>query len=87
MISRHLRIVLLFAATLPLGPPGMRADTVRALNAALVKAVNMPDFRERFAKSGVTVAPSTPQELAKIQAEELKQWAEPVRASGFKENG
>jgi len=69
------------------GPPGMRADTVRALNAALVKAVNMPDFRERFAKSGVTVAPSTPQELAKIQAEELKQWAEPVRASGFKENG
>ena len=39
------------------------------------------------AKSGVTVAPSTPQELAKIQAEELKQWAEPVRASGFKENG
>jgi tripartite-type tricarboxylate transporter receptor subunit TctC len=68
------------------GPPGMRAETVHTLNAALAKAVNMPDFRERFAKSGMLIAPSTPEELAKIQAEELRQWAEPVRASGFKED-
>ena len=68
------------------GPAGMPADIVRRTNAALVKAATTPDFRERFTKYAMTVAPSTPEELAKIQADELKQWEEPIRASGFKED-
>ena len=68
------------------GPAGMPPDIVKRLNAALVKVVTTPEFRERFAKYGMTVAPSTPEELAKIQAEETKQWEEPIRASGFKED-
>jgi len=51
-----------------------------------VKAVSMPDFQERFTKYGMTVAASTAAELAVMQAEELKFWEAPVRASGFKED-
>ncbi len=69
------------------GPADMPAEIVKRLNAALVKVVTTPEFRERFAKYGMTVAPSTPEELARIQAEETRQWEEPIRASGFKEDG
>lgn len=47
---------------------------------------NMPDFEEKFTKYAMTVAPSTPAELAAMQAEELKKWEGPVKASGFKED-
>ena len=68
------------------GPPGMAPDLVNRLNAALVKAVSTPEARERFTKLGMTVATTSPAELARIQAEETKQWEGPVKASGFKEN-
>jgi tripartite-type tricarboxylate transporter receptor subunit TctC len=68
------------------GPPGMPAEIVNSLNAAMVKAVTQPDFREKFTKLGMTVAPTSPAELAKLQAEETKFWEGPVKASGFREN-
>ena len=68
------------------GPAGIPSELVNRLNAALVKAVSMPDFQERFTKYGMTVAASTAAELAVMQAEELKFWEAPVRASGFKED-
>lgn len=68
------------------GPANIPGDIVNRMNAALVKAVSMPDFQERFTKYGMTVAPSTAAELAAMQAEELKFWEAPVRASGFKED-
>ncbi|MSQ51477.1 MAG: ABC transporter substrate-binding protein [Betaproteobacteria bacterium] len=68
------------------GPAGMTSETVNRMNAALVKSVSMADFQERFTKYGMTVAPSTPAELAAMQAEELKRWEGPVKASGFKED-
>jgi len=73
-------------AVLVYGPAEMPAEIVKRLNAALVKAVSTPEFQERFAKYGMVVAPSSPEELAAIQAEELKQWESPVKASGFKED-
>ena len=69
------------------GPAGVPAELVNRLNLALVKAVTMPDFQEKFTKYGMTVAPSTAAELAAMQAEELKRWEAPVKASGFKEDG
>ncbi|MFM9971786.1 MAG: Bug family tripartite tricarboxylate transporter substrate binding protein [Burkholderiales bacterium] len=68
------------------GPAGMSAEVVNRTNAALVKAVSTPDFQERFSKYGMTVAPSSAAELAAMQAEELKKWEAPVKASGFKED-
>jgi tripartite-type tricarboxylate transporter receptor subunit TctC len=73
-------------AVLVYGPADMPVELVKRLNAALVKAVSTPDFQEKFAKYGMVVAPSSPEELAAIQAEELKQWEAPVKASGFKED-
>ncbi|MCC6475095.1 MAG: ABC transporter substrate-binding protein [Burkholderiales bacterium] len=69
------------------GPGGMPAELVKRLNAALVAAVTAPELRERLAKYGLILAPTSPEELAKLQADELNQWAEPVRSSGFKEDG
>lgn len=68
------------------GPAGIPAEIINRMNAALVKAVSMADFQERFAKYGMTVSPSTPAELAAMQAEELRKWEGPVKASGFKED-
>lgn len=66
------------------GPARMPTDVVRRLNTALVKAVTSPDFRERFSATGLVPSPSTPEELAANQAEQLRFWEMPIRASGFK---
>jgi tripartite-type tricarboxylate transporter receptor subunit TctC len=64
-------------------PAGVPADVVTRLNAALTKAVNTPETRDRFIKYGLIIAPSSPQQLAAFQAEELQKWAAPIKASGY----
>jgi len=66
------------------GPAKMPADVVRRLNMALVQAVTSPDFRDRFSATGLVPSPSTPEELAANQAEQLRFWELPIKASGFK---
>ena len=46
-------------------------EGVERLNAALAQAVNTPETRDRFIKYGLIIAPSSPQQLAAFQAEEL----------------
>ena len=46
-----------------MGPGGMNAAHVQLLNGAIVRAVQSPDVRERFAKAGSVAMASTPQEL------------------------
>jgi tripartite-type tricarboxylate transporter receptor subunit TctC len=41
----------------------MNAAHVQLLNGAIVRAVESPDVRERFAKAGSVAMASTPQEL------------------------
>src|SRR6185312_16403340 len=54
--------------TLLLAPKGTPKEIVDKLNAELVKILNMPDVKERFAAGGVETTPSTPAELdAKIK--------------------
>lgn len=65
-------------------PAGVPADQVSRLNAALVKAINAPDVQQRMRTYGLFPAPSSPQDLAAFQAAEVKMWAEPIKASGFK---
>lgn len=65
------------------GPAGMDPALVKRLNAALVQAVNMPETRAKFIQYGLNIAPSSPEELAQMQQEEMKMWLEPVRASGY----
>ncbi len=54
--------------TLLLAPKGTPQAIIDKLNAELVKILNMPDVKERFAAGGVETTPSTPAELdAKIK--------------------
>ena len=64
-------------------PAGVPSDVVERLNAALAQAVNTPETRDRFIKYGLIISPSSPQQLAAFQAEELKKWAAPIKASGY----
>ena len=49
--------------TLLLAPKGTPQAIVDKINAELVKILNMPDVKERFAAGGVETTPSTPAEL------------------------
>ncbi|MGZ5836418.1 MAG: tripartite tricarboxylate transporter substrate-binding protein [Xanthobacteraceae bacterium] len=65
------------------GPPGMAPDLVKKINAALIQAINTPETRSKLLTYGVNIAPSSPDELAKMQVAEMKMWEEPVKASGY----
>jgi tripartite-type tricarboxylate transporter receptor subunit TctC len=65
------------------GPANLPAQIVRELNAALVKAVATPVVREKLAGYGLVPATGTPEELAAMQAEELKLYGPLVKASGY----
>ena len=49
-------------------PKARRRTIIDKINAEVVKILNMPDVKERFAAGGVETTPSTPAELdAKIK--------------------
>ena len=66
-------------------PKGTPPEQVDKLNAAIVKVMEMPAFRERLAKLGLIVpVPErrTPAYLGKFVASEIDKWAAPIKASG-----
>jgi tripartite-type tricarboxylate transporter receptor subunit TctC len=65
-------------------PAGVPADQVRRLNAAMAQAINAPDVQQRMRSYGLFPAASSSRELAAFQAAEVKMWADPIKASGFK---
>ncbi len=65
------------------GPAGMDPALVKKINAALVQAVNTPETRDKLVQYGLNISPSSPEQLAQIQQQEMKMWIEPVRASGY----
>ena len=65
------------------GPAGMAPDLVKKINANLVAALNNPETRTKLLTYGVNIVPSSPEGLAKIQADEMKMWEGPVKASGY----
>lgn len=56
------------------------------LNADLVKALNMPDLRQRLAEQGVDAEPSTPEQFAAFIKSETIKWARVVKSSGATAN-
>src|SRR5688572_7827192 len=66
------------------GAAGTPRETVLKLNAALSKALNAPDMKERFAKLGTEVRTGTPEALGKWMQTEQAKWAKVVRESGTK---
>ncbi len=56
------------------GPAGMPKDLVDKLNAAVGKAVNHPDVKDRLATIGMTPMVMTPDEFGNTIATEITKW-------------
>jgi tripartite-type tricarboxylate transporter receptor subunit TctC len=67
-----------------LAPAGTPQAIIVLLNREIVKAVNLPQVRERFATFSLEAVPSTPAEFRKVLNDELKKWAEVVKAANIK---
>jgi tripartite-type tricarboxylate transporter receptor subunit TctC len=65
------------------GPAGMPPETIRRLNSAIVEAVRSPEVQDRIIAAGLVPSPSTPEDMASVQAQHLKRWEAPIKASGF----
>ena len=65
-------------------PAGTPAAIVTALNAQTVKAMRLPDLRERLASQGADALTSTPEQFAAYVKDELNKWTRVVKASGMK---
>jgi tripartite-type tricarboxylate transporter receptor subunit TctC len=59
---------------------------VQKLNAEIVRIMAMPEIKERFASFGTDAASSTPQDLARFLAEEVKKIAHVAASVGAKTN-
>ena len=67
-----------------MGPAGIRRETVASLNAAIGKALAMPDIRERFLTAGSEPTPSTPEELTKKYADWIGRFGKIAQQAGLK---
>jgi tripartite-type tricarboxylate transporter receptor subunit TctC len=67
-----------------LAPRGTPAEIVGRLNAEVASVLATPDVREAFAKLGIDVSSSTPEELASYVAAEWTKTGKIVAASGAK---
>ena len=63
-------------------PAGVPIPIIAKLNADVVKVLNMPDVKERFAQQGADASPSTPEQLVAFQKSEITKWAKVVKESG-----
>ena len=64
------------------GPPHMPTDVVEKINAAMLRVVQLPDVKERFAGLGLDAAPGTPAQMKAFVKNEVEKWGKAVRASG-----
>jgi tripartite-type tricarboxylate transporter receptor subunit TctC len=65
-------------------PAGTSQDVVRRLNAAIVKAINTPEFKDYLAKEGSELVGSTPEQLAAFVRTEVAKNAELIRSAAIK---
>jgi tripartite-type tricarboxylate transporter receptor subunit TctC len=63
-------------------PANTPPQVVKALNAALVKVIGMPDVREKLAAMGVDAQSSTPEALAAYLKADTAKWAKILKDSG-----
>lgn len=66
-----------------LAPAGAPRDIVRRLNEETVKAVQSAEMRDRLRAEGSEVAVSTPEELQKLIASELRKWTTVIKQAGI----
>ena len=64
-------------------PAGIPKPIVAKINADMVKALNMPDFRQRLDQQGVNASPTSPAEFAAFIKTETTKWAKVVKDAGI----
>lgn len=69
-----------------MAPAGTPRQIIARVNAETVRALGMPDVRERLTGASIDAAGSTPEEFGKFIRAELDKWAPVVKASGVKVN-
>lgn len=67
-----------------LAPAGTPAAIIERINTEVNKILTLPDVKEKIASEGGEPIGGTPQEFARILAEELPRWAKLVKESGAK---
>jgi tripartite-type tricarboxylate transporter receptor subunit TctC len=65
-------------------PAGTPKATIDRLNGAVVRALALPDVRERLTSLGLEPTGTTPEEFARIMAADAARWGPVIQASGFK---
>jgi tripartite-type tricarboxylate transporter receptor subunit TctC len=65
-------------------PAGTPSDTVRRLNAEIVRALSAPEAREALLARGAEPKPGTPEEFASFVRAEMDKWAKVVKAADIK---
>jgi tripartite-type tricarboxylate transporter receptor subunit TctC len=68
-----------FAWTAMCAPAGTNLEYIKLLNAEFVKVIARPDIKDAFAKVGVEVASSSPEELAAFIKSERERWAKLIK--------
>jgi tripartite-type tricarboxylate transporter receptor subunit TctC len=67
-----------------LAPAGTPRDIVGRLNAEIVKVLNSPEIKDRFAKQGVEVRTSTPEQFGEFLRAEVGRWARVIKEAGIR---
>ena len=65
-------------------PKGTSKEHVAKVHAAMMKAFDAPDLKQRFFDNGVAAAPQSPAEFAKFINAEYAKWQKAVATSGIK---
>ena len=65
------------------GPANMAADRVQKISDAVAKTLALPDIQAKIRALALTPSYADPQTLATTQANHLKRWEAPIKASGF----
>jgi tripartite-type tricarboxylate transporter receptor subunit TctC len=65
-------------------PAGTSQDVIQRLNAAVLKGINTPEFKDYLAKEGSELVGSSPGELASFVRKEVSKNAEIIRAANIK---
>ena len=65
-------------------PKGTSKAHLASIHAAMMKALALPDLKQRFFDNGVAAAPTTPAEFAKFIRNERAKWQKAVELAGVK---
>jgi tripartite-type tricarboxylate transporter receptor subunit TctC len=65
-------------------PAGTPPEIVKRLNVEIVKALNLPDVREKLSGLGAEIVADSPEEFSALVKAEVVKWADVVKKSGAK---